>query len=221
MATPVTWAPARSPAPTALVSAASDRMTPCRRPGRRHAATVQRAAVPPPASRRGTSNPCRADDRAGLHFEGGAAQDPAGKAGCAQMLARLLDEGAGDLTSDASRSGSPPGRSSRRFHAGPDAVGGSLKTLVKHADEAIELLRAGARQAALRRGRDRARPRPRSSPACATSRTTRACWPRAGSSRKPSPATPMAGRLGHGRERRDDHPGRPRAMHAPSSAAAG
>ena len=33
-------------------------------------------------------------------FEGGAAQDPAGKAGCAQMLARLLDEGAGDLTSD-------------------------------------------------------------------------------------------------------------------------
>ena len=33
-------------------------------------------------------------------FEGGAAQDPAGKSGCAQMLARLLDEGAGDLTSD-------------------------------------------------------------------------------------------------------------------------
>src|SRR3954464_15943483 len=31
-------------------------------------------------------------------FEGGAAQDPAGKSGCAQMLARLLDEGAGDLT---------------------------------------------------------------------------------------------------------------------------
>ena len=33
-------------------------------------------------------------------FEGGAAQDPAGKSGCAQMLARLLDEGAGDLPSD-------------------------------------------------------------------------------------------------------------------------
>ena len=34
-------------------------------------------------------------------FEGGAAQDPPGKAGVAQLLARLLDEGAGALRSDA------------------------------------------------------------------------------------------------------------------------
>ncbi|HKH96706.1 MAG TPA: insulinase family protein, partial [Beijerinckiaceae bacterium] len=34
-------------------------------------------------------------------FEGGAAQDPPGKSGAMQMLARLLDEGAGPLDSDA------------------------------------------------------------------------------------------------------------------------
>ncbi|MFL5056767.1 MAG: insulinase family protein, partial [Microvirga sp.] len=34
-------------------------------------------------------------------FEGGSAQDPANKAGAAQMLARLLDEGAGAYDSDA------------------------------------------------------------------------------------------------------------------------
>ncbi|MGU3536531.1 M16 family metallopeptidase [Methylobacterium sp. A54F] len=73
-------------------------------------------------------------------FEGGAAQDPEGKAGCAQMLARLLDEGAGDLGSDAFQERLAARAIELSFHAGPDAVGGSLKTLVKHTDEAIELL---------------------------------------------------------------------------------
>ncbi|GBU18238.1 MULTISPECIES: pitrilysin family protein [Methylobacterium] len=73
-------------------------------------------------------------------FEGGAAQDPEGKAGCAQMLARLLDEGAGDLDSDAFQERLAARAIELSFHAGPDAVGGSLKTLVKHADEAVELL---------------------------------------------------------------------------------
>lgn len=73
-------------------------------------------------------------------FEGGAAQDPEGKAGCAQMLARLLDEGAGDLTSDAFQERLAARAIELSFHAGPDAVGGSLKMLVKHADEAIDLL---------------------------------------------------------------------------------
>ncbi|MEA1831255.1 pitrilysin family protein [Methylobacterium durans] len=73
-------------------------------------------------------------------FEGGAAQDPEGKAGCAQMLARLLDEGAGDLTSDAFQERLAARAIELSFHAGPDAVGGSLKTLVKHTDEAIDLL---------------------------------------------------------------------------------
>ncbi len=73
-------------------------------------------------------------------FEGGATQDPEGKSGCAQMLARLLDEGAGDLGSDAFQERLAARAIELSFHAGPDAIGGSLKMLVKHADEAIDLL---------------------------------------------------------------------------------
>jgi len=73
-------------------------------------------------------------------FEGGAAQDPEGKAGVAQMLARLLDEGAGDLVSDAFQERLAARAIELSFHAGADALGGSLKMLVKHADEAIDLL---------------------------------------------------------------------------------
>ena len=74
-------------------------------------------------------------------FEGGAAQDPPEKPGVAQMLARLLDEGAGPYDSDAFQERLAARAIELTFHAGPDAVGGSLKTLVKHADEAFELLR--------------------------------------------------------------------------------
>ena len=74
-------------------------------------------------------------------FEGGAAQDPPGKAGAMQMLSRLLDEGAGPYTSDAFQERLAARAIELHFNAGPDALGGSLKTLVKHADEAFELLR--------------------------------------------------------------------------------
>ncbi len=74
-------------------------------------------------------------------FEGGSAQDPAGKPGVAQMLARLLDEGAGPYNSDAFQERLAARAIEISFNAGNDAVGGSLKTLVKHADEAFELLR--------------------------------------------------------------------------------
>ncbi|ACL55437.1 M16 family metallopeptidase [Methylobacterium nodulans] len=73
-------------------------------------------------------------------FEGGAAQDPEGKSGAVQMLSRLLDEGAGPYGSDAFQERLAARAIELNFHAGPDAVGGSLKMLVKHADEAIELL---------------------------------------------------------------------------------
>lgn len=73
-------------------------------------------------------------------FEGGAAQDPEGKPGVAQMLARLLDEGAGPYDSDAFQERLAARAIELSFNAGPDALGGSLKTLVKHADEAFELL---------------------------------------------------------------------------------
>jgi zinc protease len=74
-------------------------------------------------------------------FEGGAAQDPDGKPGVAQMLARLLDEGAGPYSSDAFQERLAARAIELSFNAGPDAVGGSLKTLVRHLDEALELLR--------------------------------------------------------------------------------
>jgi zinc protease len=74
-------------------------------------------------------------------FEGGAAQDPQGKPGVAQMLARLLDEGAGPYNSDAFQERLAARAIELSFNAGPDAIGGSLKTLVRHADEAFDLLR--------------------------------------------------------------------------------
>jgi zinc protease len=74
-------------------------------------------------------------------FEGGSAQDPVDKPGTAQMLARLLDEGAGAYDSDAFQERLAARAIELSFNAGNDAVGGSLKTLVKHADEAFELLR--------------------------------------------------------------------------------
>ena len=74
-------------------------------------------------------------------FEGGSAQDPADKPGVAQMLSRLLDEGAGDYDSDAFQERLAGRAIELSFTAGNDAIGGSLKTLVKHADEAFELLR--------------------------------------------------------------------------------
>ncbi len=74
-------------------------------------------------------------------FEGGAAQDPEERPGVAQMLSRLLDEGAGPYNSDAFQERLAAHAIELSFNAGPDALGGSMKTLVKHADEAFELLR--------------------------------------------------------------------------------
>jgi zinc protease len=74
-------------------------------------------------------------------FEGGAAHDPADKPGVAHMMARLLDEGAGPYSSDAFQERLAASAIELSFNAGLDALGGSLKTLVKHADEAFELLR--------------------------------------------------------------------------------
>src|SRR4051794_34802561 len=79
-------------------------------------------------------------------FEGGAAQDPSNKPGVAQMLARLLDEGAGPYDSDAFQEQLAARAIELTFHAGPDSLGGQLKTLVKHADEAFELLRLALAQ---------------------------------------------------------------------------
>lgn len=74
-------------------------------------------------------------------FVGGATQDPAGKAGAAYLLGGLLDEGAGPYDADAFQERLAEKAIELQFAADRDAWRGSLKTLVRHADEAFALLR--------------------------------------------------------------------------------
>jgi zinc protease len=75
-----------------------------------------------------------------LSFAGGAAQDPAGKSGLVKLMASLLDEGAGDMDSTAFQERLDDHAIQLRFSSGRDEISGSLKTLVRHADEAFRLL---------------------------------------------------------------------------------
>ena len=64
-----------------------------------------------------------------LHFSGGSALDPAGKEGLAHMVSGLLDEGAGDLDSQAFRTELEDRAIRLSFEAGRDEFTGQLKTL--------------------------------------------------------------------------------------------
>ena len=72
---------------------------------------------------------------------GGAAQDPADKAGLGTLLAGLLDEGAGDLDSQAFQTALDEKAIEISFHNDRDAMTGRMRTLVKNLDRAAELLR--------------------------------------------------------------------------------
>jgi zinc protease len=74
-------------------------------------------------------------------FAGGAAQDPAEKAGVAHMVSALLDEGAGDLDSRAFHEKLEGKAIELRFRAGRDYFNGSLRMLNEHRDDAVELMR--------------------------------------------------------------------------------
>ncbi|MGA0392734.1 MAG: M16 family metallopeptidase [Rhodospirillales bacterium] len=74
-------------------------------------------------------------------FRGGAALDPAGKEGLANMVSGLLDEGAGDLDSQAFQRKLEDLSVRLRFSAGRDSFFGRLKTLSKRRDKAFDLLR--------------------------------------------------------------------------------
>ena len=82
-------------------------------------------------------------------FSGGSAQDAAGKAGSANMLSGLLEEGAGPLDNVAFQSRIEDLALDLDFHAGRDSFGGSLRTLVKHRDAAFEMLRLALNEAHL------------------------------------------------------------------------
>jgi zinc protease len=74
-------------------------------------------------------------------FRGGSAQDPADKAGLAQMAIGLLDEGAGDLDGTAFQSRLERKAIELQMRTGRDHVRGTLRSLKEHQDEAFDLLR--------------------------------------------------------------------------------
>ena len=92
-------------------------------------------------------------------MRGGAAQDPAEKAGLGALIFGLLDEGAGDLDSQAFHRALDEKAVEMQFHCDRDHWSGRMRTLVKNLDRATELLRACGQRAALRRGAVRARAR--------------------------------------------------------------
>jgi len=79
-------------------------------------------------------------------FRGGAAYDPSGKEGLANLLTSMLIEGAGDLDSQKFQSTLEDRSIALGFNAGLDSFEGSLKTLDENLDTAIGLLHAALTQ---------------------------------------------------------------------------
>ncbi|MCA3612801.1 MAG: insulinase family protein [Methylobacterium sp.] len=77
---------------------------------------------------------------------GGAAQDPAGRAGLASFLAGLLDEGAGPLKAEAFQEALEEKAIELAFGASRDRLTGSMRTLTEHADSAFDLLALAIRE---------------------------------------------------------------------------
>jgi zinc protease len=76
-----------------------------------------------------------------IAWRGGGGLDPAGKEGLARMVSATLDEGAGDLDSQAFQRRLEDLAVSLRFDAGYDSFSGRLKTLTRNRDAAFELMR--------------------------------------------------------------------------------
>src|SRR5215475_2506164 len=74
-------------------------------------------------------------------FRGGSSQDPLGKAGVPSLAAGLLDEGAGDLDSQAFHRKLEEQGIELSFTASRDNINGSFKTLTTNKTEAFGLLR--------------------------------------------------------------------------------
>jgi zinc protease len=74
-------------------------------------------------------------------FLGGASQDAADKAGTANMVAQLLDEGAGDLDARAFAQRLEERAIEMNFNIGRDYFRGTLRTLTENSEQAFDLLR--------------------------------------------------------------------------------
>ena len=73
-------------------------------------------------------------------FRGGSSQDEADKAGTANLTSDLLDEGAGELNSEAFHRRLERHAIDMSFRVGRDYFRGTLRTLKEHRDEAFGLL---------------------------------------------------------------------------------
>ncbi len=74
-------------------------------------------------------------------FEGGSAQDPAGKEGLANFLTGMMDEGAGDLESHAFQKRMEDIAMRMSFEDSKDFLYGSFETLSENRKAAVELLK--------------------------------------------------------------------------------
>lgn len=74
-------------------------------------------------------------------FRGGSALDPEGKSGLANLVAATLDEGAGDMDSNAFQRALDERSISLGFDSSRDSFRGSLRTLNAHRDDAFKYLR--------------------------------------------------------------------------------
>jgi zinc protease len=79
-------------------------------------------------------------------FPGGAAQDQVGKEGVAYFVSGMLDEGAGDIKSQAFQERLEELAVDFSFDASRDAFTGGIKTLSRNKDEAFHLLRLALTQ---------------------------------------------------------------------------
>ena len=76
-----------------------------------------------------------------FRFAGGAVSDPNGREGVANLVSVLLDEGAGDLDSQAFQTELEDLAIRLSFNTGRDSFSGDLKTLTVNRERAFELLR--------------------------------------------------------------------------------
>ncbi len=79
-------------------------------------------------------------------FAGGSTQDPADKPGVANLVAGLLDEGAGELDAKAFRERLERRAIELNFNDSREYLRGSLRTLKEHREEAFDLLRLALTQ---------------------------------------------------------------------------
>jgi len=74
-------------------------------------------------------------------FHGGAVNDPAGRSGLANLLSGMLDEGAGELSSETFQSRLKALSMRLSFDAGRHWFSGRMQTLTENRDQAFDMLR--------------------------------------------------------------------------------